>query len=149
MEHEYENVGYWMKVINDRLKAKADAELKIHNLTFTQSRVMAFLFDHGGQTTQKEIEDFLGVAHPTVVGVVSRMEKSGFVATWLDAKDKRNKVVSLTALAREVGQEIGRTIDEREKSMLRGLSEEEVSELFRMLSVIYGNLDSSFPSPDS
>ena len=64
------DVGYLIKYINDKLKVKADAELKQYNLTLTQSRVFAFLNSCGGQATQKEIEVFLEVSHPTVVGIV-------------------------------------------------------------------------------
>ena len=67
------DVGYFIKNINDRLKVRADADLKSYNLTLAQSRVLAFLNNQGGSATQKEIEVFLEVSHPTVVGIVSRM----------------------------------------------------------------------------
>ena len=53
------DVGYLIKNISDKLKVKADAELKQYNLTLTQSRVFAYLGRRGGQATQKENEVFL------------------------------------------------------------------------------------------
>ena len=73
------DVGYLIKSINDKLKVRADAELKKYHLTMSQSRVLIYLRSRGGQATQKEIETFLDVAHPTVVGLVSRMEQNGYV----------------------------------------------------------------------
>ena len=49
-------IGYQFKIINDRIKARADADLKTHDLTLTQTRVLGFLAESGGQATQKEIE---------------------------------------------------------------------------------------------
>ena len=69
------DTGVYFKLINDKLRTKADADLRAHGLTMTQSRVLRFLSDSGGEATQKEIEDFLSVSHPTVVGIVSRLRE--------------------------------------------------------------------------
>lgn len=134
-------VGYLIKRINDKLKVKADADLKRHELTLAQSRVLAFLNSEDGRATQKEIEDFLEVSHPTVVGIVSRMEQNGFVTAWLDPENRRNKIVQLTESSHEIGADLDRTIQEQESSMLRGLSQAQISELEKMLTLIYKNLD--------
>ena len=67
------DIGYLIKNINDKLKVKADADLKHSKLTLAQSRVLAFLDSQGGQATQKEIEVYLEVSHPTVVGIISEI----------------------------------------------------------------------------
>lgn len=134
------DVAYLIKNINDKLKVKADADLKRYNLTFTQSRVFAFLNGKGGQATQKEIELFLEVSHPTVVGIVSRMEQNGYVTTWLDDKDKRNKIVKLTKQAEEIGIDMEQNMLENEKMLLAPLSAEESERLKEMLTAIYNNL---------
>ena len=58
------DVGYLIKRIHDKLAVRADAELKQYHLTMSQGRVFLYLSSRGGQATQKEIETFLGVAHP-------------------------------------------------------------------------------------
>lgn len=134
------DVGYLIKNINDKLKVKADADLKRYNLTFTQSRVFAFLQEKGGQATQKEIEIFLDVAHPTVVGIVSRMEQNGYVTTYFDSKDKRNKNVKLTKQAEEIGFDLEKGMLENEKNLLAPLTTEDVEHLKKSLELIYRNL---------
>lgn len=134
------DVGYMIKSINDKLKVKADADLKHYNLTFTQSRVFAYLQEKGGQATQKEIELFLEVSHPTVVGIVSRMEQNGYLTTWIDSKDKRIKNVKLTRKAEEIGINMEQNMLENEKMLLAPLTDEEVELLNKMLSLIYHNL---------
>lgn len=133
------DVGYLIKNINDKLKVKADADLKRYNLTFTQSRVFAFLQEKGGQATQKEIELFLEVSHPTVVGIVSRMEQNGYVTTWMDSNDKRNKNVKLTKQAEEIGIDMEQNMLKNEKMLLDPLTAEEAEKLKEMLLLISAN----------
>ena len=134
-------IGYLIKTINDKIKVKADADLNTYELTLSQSRVLTFLNSKDGQATQKEIEEFLEVSHPTVVGIVSRMEQNGHVTTWLDSKHQRSKMVRLTAKAQTIGEELVRMVQEQESTMLEGLTQEQITELAKMLLVIYKNLE--------
>lgn len=133
-------VGPLFKVIHERMQTAADADLKAQGLTFAQGQVIVFLAEHGSRALQKEIEASLGVSHPTVTGLVSRLEKSGFVRTWTDAEDRRNKVVELTDKARETGDRLRGTMHERDRSLLAGLDEREQAELIRMLKQVYANV---------
>lgn len=135
------DVGYLIKSINDKLQVKADAELKEYGLTFAQCRVMAFLESRDGEATQKEIELFLSVAHPTVVGIVSRMEQNGYVTSRMDRRDKRNKLVRLTSKAEEIGLDMEQNVLRNEERLLAPLSDEERVQLKQMLRVIYDHLE--------
>lgn len=135
------DIGYLIKNINDKLKVRADADLKNNNLTLAQSRVLTFLDSKGGQTTQKEIEIFLEVSHPTVVGIISRMEQNGYLRCRVDEKDKRNKIVSLTEQAKALGDEMKQTIFANEQRLLASLSKEDIEKLNQMLLTIYNNLE--------
>lgn len=135
------DIGYLIKNINDKLKAKADADLKYSRLTLAQSRVLAFLDSRGGQATQKEIEVYLEVSHPTVVGIISRMEQNGYLRCRVDETDKRNKVVTLTEQAKVLGKEMEQRILANEKKLLASLSEDDIKKLKQMLWIIYHNLE--------
>ena len=135
------HIGYLIKSINDRIKVKADNDLKSHNLTLAQSRVLIFLKYHDGQASQKEIEDYLEVSHPTVVGIVSRMEKNGFLTCYFDPTDRRNKIVTLTEYAMQTGENMDTVIGEMEAKMLRPLTKEQIKQLTEMLELINKNLD--------
>ena len=135
------DIGYLIKNIHDKLKTKADADLKQYNLTLAQSRVFAFLHNNGGLATQKEIEVFLEVSHPTVVGIVSRMEQNGHVTSWIDDQDRRNKIVKLTETAKALGIDMEHDISANEQKMLSSLSEADIECLREMLLTIYKNLE--------
>lgn len=136
-----EHIGYFFKRIDNRLKSNADAGLSKHGLTFAQSRILRFLAERGGQATQKEIEDYAHVSHPTVVGIVTRMEQSGFLTSCTDPSDKRNKVVRLTDKSNDINLEIRRSIDAGERAMLRSFTDEEIEQLRGYLIRICDNLD--------
>ncbi len=134
---EDRHISYLLKIITDKIRTSADAHLKSHGLTMAQSRVLAFLHSHGGEASQKEIEDFLEVAHPTVVGIVSRMEKNGFVSCFYE---RVSKIVRLTEKAEIIGEDMVNTISVQNVKLFANLSEAELNDLERMLQVIYHNL---------
>lgn len=135
------DVGYLIKLISDKMCAQGDAALKEYDLTFSQVRILAYLHRYGPQCTQKEIEGFLDVAHPTVVGLVSRLEKNGFVECHPDLADRRNKLVSLTPRAHEIKNKVEEKKRMKEQQMAAGLSGEEQEELIRLLKRVYSNIE--------
>lgn len=136
------NIGYLLKNVSDKMRVMGDADLKKYHLTFSQSTVLAFLKSQDGyQSTQKEIERFMRVSHPTVVGILARMEKSGFVTTALDPHDRRHKIVTLTQQAVDVSEVLEQSMHANERRMTKSLNEEEIAELKRYLMVMYKNLE--------
>lgn len=133
------DVGYLIKSINDKLKVRADAELKKYHLTMSQSRVLVYLRSRGGQATQKEIETFLDVAHPTVVGLVSRMEQSGYVTCW-PCEDGRNKNVKLTEQAEAIDKDMQENMHANEEMLLAPLSPEDRERLRDLLLTVAEHL---------
>ena len=133
------DVGYLIKSINDKLKVRADAELKQYHLTMSQSRVLVYLRSRGGQATQKEIETFLDVAHPTVVGLVSRMEQNGYVTCW-PCEDGRNKYVKLTPQAEAIDKNMQENMRANEEMLLAPLSPEDRERLRDLLLTVAEHL---------
>ena len=133
------DVGYLIKSINDKLKVRADAELKQYHLTMSQSRVLVYLRSRGGQATQKEIETILDVAHPTVVGLVSRMEQNGYVTCW-PCEDGRNKYVKLTPQAEAIDKDMQENMHANEEMLLAPLSPEDRERLRDLLLTVAEHL---------
>ena len=133
------DVGYLIKSINDKLKVRADAELKQYHLTISQSRVLVYLRSRGGQATQKEIETFLDVAHPTIVGLVSSMEQNGYVTCW-PCEDGRNKYVKLTPQAEAIDKDMQENMQASEEMLLAPLSPEDRERLRGLLLTVADHL---------
>lgn len=130
-----------MKQITDKIKAAADADLKNRNLTLSQVRVLEYISSKGGSVTQKSIEEYLDVSHPTVVGIVARLEKNGYLICYSDKTDRRNKIVAMTERSARVIHEVQRKIAAQEEKLLQGLSAEEIEQLRRLLNTILKNVD--------
>ena len=133
------DVGYLIKRINGKLAVRADAELKQYHLTMSQGRVFLYLSSRGGQATQKEIETFLDVAHPTVVGLVSRMEQNGYVTCW-PCEDGRNKYVKLTPQAEVIDKDMQENMHANEEMLLAPLSPEDRERLRDLLLTVAEHL---------
>ena len=80
------------------------------------------------------------MSHPTVAGIINRMEQNGFVRCRLDPADKRSKIVSQTERAAAVAQDMHATIQTTEQQMLRSLTPEQISALDSALRTIYADL---------
>lgn len=135
-----EPVGYLLKQITDKIKASADASLKSKALTLSQMRVLEFVSNHTEGVTQKAIEEHFQVSHPTIVGIITRMEKKGYLECWMDPEDKRNKMVCLTPKAWPIAREMKQEIEMQEIRLLKGLSEEQIDGLCEALCRILENV---------
>lgn len=134
------DIGFLTKRLTDKIKASVDDLLKEQGLTFSQTMVIGFLSEHSGRASQKDIENYLQVSHPTVVGIVSRLEKNGFVECFTDKKDRRNKVVLVTDKALSMADAMAEGKSKMEKRLTKGLSEAELAEFRRMIDILIKNL---------
>ena len=132
--------GPTMKKISEELDRKANMEIKKYNLTLTQARVILFLSrNEGNSATQKELEDFLQVSHPTTVTIIKSMEAKKMVKTSFDDTDKRMKNVKLIWGNETIYSELEQNAENMERKLLAGFSEEEKELFYAFLSRAYVN----------
>lgn len=141
MHCEGEPVGYLLKRIHDHVDRQANNSLKPCGMTFSQMRLMSYLLKRA-QTppSQKEIEEHFQVSHPTVVGLIQRLEAKGLVRCAFDSADKRVKSVYLTAQGRGV---VSRANEHRalmERRITAGMSPSEVEQLRALLKKVLRNV---------
>ncbi|MGN0962552.1 MAG: MarR family winged helix-turn-helix transcriptional regulator [Clostridia bacterium] len=128
MDEKY--FGPMMKKISEEMDRRANSELKKYHLTITQARVILFLAKNENRTaTQKELEDYLRVSHPTTVTILKSMEAKKMVKTSFDGEDRRMKNVMLIWGNETIYKELMRNAENMETKLLDGFSEEE-AELF-------------------
>lgn len=132
-----DDLGYLIKQISDKMRTNADAAFRKHGLTFSQVHVLDFVLACGGSATQKEIEIYLGVSHPTIVGLVSRLEKAGFVTSHIDENNRRNKIVCVTEKARQTRESLKKGRLETEERLAQALGQSEREQLMHLLSRLY------------
>ena len=134
------NIGILIHRIDKKIKANMDIDLNRYDLTFSQSQVLLFLRLNEGKLSQKKLQDMMRCSHPTMVGLIQRLEANDFVRTYTDEEDKRYKIVELTDKALAFGNDMKKTREQNEKQMVKGLKKEEKEILLDLLDRVYKNI---------
>ena len=135
------DVGFLVKLIYDAVDRKINRELMEHDLTNSQIAVLAFLrAREGSHTTIRDVQEFLGVAHPTVAGLVKRLEKKGFLHVLVDPEDHRARVLVLDDTMGVALDEAREPTMQMEEALLKDFSHEEREALREMLTRVYQNI---------
>lgn len=110
-------------------------------LTHTQSRVLGYLSDHQEpRPCPKDVEEAFSLSHPTVSGILARLEEKGFLVFQTDAQDRRCKRITVTDKALGVHAQVRATIDRMEAQMTEGFTDEEKMELSDLLDRVIRNM---------
>lgn len=104
-------------------------------------RTLEYLHDRKGEETSlRDIEAHLRVAHPTVVGLVKRLESKGFVAVAVGERDHRFRQVDITEKGVGLCEETMQISKEIESKLTKGLTKREVAQLETWLVKMYENI---------
>ena len=134
------DVGFLIKLIYDAHGKVLYQRFRSEGITPAQAEVLRFIMAQGGaRITLRDVETFLGVSHPTVVGLVSRLVEKGLLISVPDPEDKRARNLYPLPPADAKGEALD-AIEDSEELLTRGLSPEERAELVRMLKVVRDNL---------
>ena len=102
-------------------------------LTPVQSRVMGFLAHRPEPPCAKDVEEAFQLSHPTVSGILSRLEKKDFVEFRPDPADRRCKRIYVLEKGWEHIDQIHRVIRENEERIVSGFTEEEKEQFASLL----------------
>lgn len=95
------------------------------DLTAAQGRMMAFIFHQGQPMCPKDLEAELHLSHPTVSGLLSRLEQKGFVQMQTDPEDRRSKRIVISEKGIACHERMRSVIQENESRIVRGFTPEE------------------------
>jgi DNA-binding MarR family transcriptional regulator len=114
------------------------------NLTPPQFFVLRSILSRGAHPTPQRARDGVptmsALAYDTlqhcatVTGIVNRLEKMGLVRRQRDAEDRRQVLVELTPRGRDLLSQIRGSREKRLRETLQRLSEQDASELLRLLN---------------
>lgn len=130
----------YFKHIWEREEKYANNKLKDSDLTFTQSNALEYICRGEGQTTQKDLENYMEIRHSAVVGIVSRLESKNLIFSFEDSADRRQKILKATPKGERLNLEIQKDKERVENRVISGFSEEEQRILSSMLERVYKNL---------
>jgi DNA-binding MarR family transcriptional regulator len=111
--------------------------------TPVQSWIVHYLYDNRDKEIfQKDLEARFSVRRSTMTSILQLMEKNGLIVKEDVPTDKRLKKLILTPLAVEKQKKMALCIDELDKKIKSGISEEELNAFFAVAEKISANLDS-------
>lgn len=130
-----------IKKINTEARNRCNRHLKKFNITDAQLDVLFFLFESGeAKITQRDIENELHLSNPTIVSIIDRLEKKGFVRRVSSDKDHRCKYIEVTEQCAEIRNDVYDGLIQNEECLLDGLSADERDQLRNLLCKMLHNI---------
>lgn len=136
-----ESVGCWIALTNQALRRAVAARLADEEITLRQWEVLACLALKGEDVPQVELAEMLGIEAPTLVGVLSRMERDGWLTRECCDQDRRRKLIRPSTKAESLW---GRMVDcchEVREQATKGFTQQDLVTLRDLCGRIRENLD--------
>ncbi|MEM0531456.1 MAG: MarR family winged helix-turn-helix transcriptional regulator [Candidatus Pararuminococcus gallinarum] len=139
---EAQSIGSMIKILSETIGQKVNKNCKEFNLTMQQMKILHFLRMREGEkeASQKEIQNFMRISHPTVVNILRLMKEKGFIETSTSHEDKRMKIVRLTGKEDKFVKDVISEREEMEKQLVKGLTQKDQENLRWYLKKMYENL---------
>jgi len=139
---DYKNsIGLILRTADKSLEQALDSEIKQRfNLTGGQWKVIMILALREG-ISQKEVADLLSVEGPTLVPIIDKMEKDGFLTRKLNPNDRRINSIFLTKKSLELVEKIINTILDFRSIITKGVSKQDIDSARKVLLKMTQNVD--------
>jgi MarR family transcriptional regulator, transcriptional regulator for hemolysin len=143
---DFENsIGF---IINRTAKALIrafDQELRNKfGITFGQWKIIIILKNNDDGLSQKEIADKLGLESPTIIPIIDKLEKDGFVNRMVDKNDRRNNQIFLTEKTISLLDSIINYALKIKEISTRNISEQDISITKHTLEKMWQNIQNEF-----
>ena len=110
-------------------------------ITLMHGWIIRYLYEKREEEIfQKDIEKFFSIGRSTVTNIIQLMEKNGYIARESVPGDARLKKVKLTEKGIVNHEMVKAFITRLDRSLIRGISEEELDTFYTVMNKIRGNL---------
>lgn len=121
--------GRMIRILHWCTDQSMTAELEKMELTAAQGHIMGFLSHRQTPPCPRDIEEEFHLSHPTVSGILSRLEQKGFIELKTDPNDRRVRRIYILPKGEECHGRMHRVITGNEDRLVTGFTPEE-KELF-------------------
>jgi MarR family transcriptional regulator for hemolysin len=146
IKYDYQNsIGFVINRIGKSLINVIDQELRRKfSITFGQWKVLIIIANSDQNITQKDIADKLALEGPTLIPILDKLEKDGFVIRKNDPKDRRINRIYLTERADGFLNGTIECVTQIKKVCLNDLSENDILITKNTLEKMWHNLQDTF-----
>lgn len=138
-----QHYGYLVKVLSGCMATSMNNALASMDLTSAQGHIMGYLARRPQPPCPRDIEETFHLSHPTVSGLLSRLEKKGFVELRPDSADRRCKRIYMLPKGKQLHATMYQTILENEARVVAGFSPEERENFTSLLLRAIDNMGAS------
>ena len=121
--------GFLVRILHWCSSNAMDNAMGELELTGAQGHIMAYLAHTKTPPCPRDLEAEFHLTHPTVSGLLSRLEQKGFVELRTDPEDRRVKRIYVLEKGRQCHEVMHQTILDNEQRIVAGFTLEE-QELF-------------------
>ncbi len=132
--------GYYFRILHSASDQAMTGALASMELTAAQGHMIGFIAHQKMPPCARDIENAFQLSHPTVSGLLSRLEKKGFVEFRPDAQDRRCKRIFLLPKAWELLDTMRATIDSMDARLVADFSQEEQAQFAAFLKRAIHNI---------
>ena len=116
-------------------------------LTSAQGHILVYLSHRQDAPCPRDIEEVFHLSHPTVSGLLSRLEKKEFIVIRPDETDRRCKRIYLLPKGEACHQKMHDVIRETEEKLVQGFTPEEAEIFARLLDRAIENMGGTLRHP--
>ena len=140
-QFDYENsIGFVVYSASKMMQKAFDLQLRDKiGINLVQSKVIFTLYMQSGPT-QRELADKIGIESPTLVPIIDKMEKDGYVKRKPDANDRRIKRIYATSKTDSLWDSMMECAGQIRKISTKDLSEQEIKSALEVVRKITENL---------
>ena len=135
--------GHMLRILHWCTDQSMTSALETMELTAAQGHIMAYLAHRETPPCPRDIESEFQLSHPTVSGILSRLEQKGFVELRPDSEDRRCKRIHILPKGEECLELMHKTILANEEQMVRDFSPAERAQFADYLQRAISNMGCS------
>lgn len=134
------NVGRELKKLSNKIHRTIDKFASKSELTGAEGRVLHYILGQEEDVFQRDIEVKLGLRSSTATEILKKMENNALIIRKPTENDARLKKIIITDKALKYKESVMNDLKNFEKTLVAGLSEEEIDSFLKTIEKMINNL---------
>jgi DNA-binding MarR family transcriptional regulator len=135
-----QHYGHQLRILHWQFDQTVSGALAQMDLTAAQGHVMSFIAHRQTPPCARDIEEAFQLTHPTVSGILSRLEQKEFIELRPDERDRRCKRIYMLDKGEQLHETMHQIIRATEEQLVENFTEEEKAQFASFLQRAIDNL---------
>ena len=132
--------AHYIRMLHSATDQAMTNALTAMELTAAQGHVMGYITHRESPPCARDIEEAFHLSHPTISGILARLEKKGFIEFRPDENDRRCKRIYVLPKGLELDETMHRIIQDTEAALVRDFTDAEKEQFGLFLTRAIDNL---------